>query len=58
MYIVGWERAAIVSIVFGWESRRGEINIGVVFGGGVIQKIEGTVSPPLHPHFDLKPNAL
>jgi hypothetical protein len=25
------------------------VNTGVIFGGDVIQKIEGTVAPPTHP---------
>jgi hypothetical protein len=31
MYMEGWKEAATVSIVFGWKSRRDEINPGVVF---------------------------
>jgi hypothetical protein len=37
----------------------GEVNTGVIFGGGIIQKIEETmyVAPALS-YFDLKPNTL
>jgi hypothetical protein len=43
------EGTAIISIVFRLESRGCEINAGVIFCGGVIQKIERTVSSPLNP---------
>jgi hypothetical protein len=40
----GMEEAITVSIVFRRELRRGEINPEVVFGSGVILKIERMVS--------------
>jgi hypothetical protein len=36
-----------IFIVFGWESHEDDANIGAIFGDGVVQKIEGTVSPRL-----------
>jgi hypothetical protein len=29
----GWKEADTISIIFGWESYKGEVNPGVVFGG-------------------------
>jgi hypothetical protein len=41
-----------ISIVFGLESCKCEVNTEIVFNGGMIQKIEGTMSPPPHPTLD------
>lgn len=41
------ERTGTVSIVFGLESREDKINTEVIFCGGMIKKIERTVSFPL-----------
>jgi hypothetical protein len=56
MYKEVWNEADTFFIVFGWESSGGEVNTGVIFGGTVIQKIEGMISLPDSSYFDLKPN--
>jgi hypothetical protein len=56
MYKEGWNEAAMFSIVFGWKSSRGEVNTGVIFGGGVIPKNWGDGGTPDSSYFDPKPN--
>jgi hypothetical protein len=56
MYKERWNKTVTFSIVFGWESSRGEMNPGVIFGGGVIPKNRGDGVAPDSSNFDLKPN--
>jgi hypothetical protein len=56
MYKEGWNEAATLSIVFGWESTGGEVNTEVIFGGGVIPKNRGDGDAPDSSYFDFKPN--
>jgi hypothetical protein len=56
MYKEGWKGAATISIVFGRESRGGEVNTGVIFCGGMIPKNRGDDVVPVSSYFDLKPN--
>jgi hypothetical protein len=56
MYMDEWKGTATIFIVFGWELCRGDVNTGLVFGGGVIPKNRGDDVIPASSHFNLKPN--
>jgi hypothetical protein len=53
MYKKWWKEAVTVYIIFEWKSRENEVNIGVIFCGGVISKNQEDDAVHVLSYFDL-----